>query len=131
MNVLVVDPDPQLAEQVRRLLADQTSVTIEAAATGTDAWMILGNFRHRFDVVLLDLGLPDIDGIELLTRMRASVKHRDVAVLVCSAVPHRDLVVKVVALGVRQFLVKPATDPVLRAKLADMTGVRFSAACAS
>ncbi len=124
MNLLVIDPDPQMNAQVHRLLGEGGDVTIEAAQSGTDAWMILGNFRHHFDAVVLELTLPDIDGVELLTRMRRSPKHRDLSVLVCSAQLHREVAARVIALGVRHFIVKPAGDELLLTKLREMTGAR-------
>lgn len=124
MNLLVIDPDPQTNAQVQRLLGERGDVTIESAQSGTDAWMILGNFRHHFDAVVLELALPDIDGVELLTRMRRSPKHRDLSVLVCSAQLRREVAARVIALGVRHFIVKPAPDELLLTKLGEMTGGR-------
>ena len=125
MNLLVVDPDPQTALQVRRVLGESGDGSIEAAQSGTDAWMMLGGFRDRFDAVVLEPELSDINGLELLTRMRRSPKHRDVPVLVCSSRLHRDVVARMIGLGIRHFVVKPASDALLVEKLRELTGARL------
>lgn len=122
MNLLVVDPDPEFASQVRRVLPLRPGDSIEMAASGTDAWMILGNFGHGFDAVALELALPDMDGLDLLERIRRSPRHGKVPVLVCSSQPSRELLFRIIALGVRHFVVKPVTDAVLLEKLTGMIG---------
>ncbi|RMH06928.1 MAG: PAS domain S-box protein [Nitrospirae bacterium] len=62
-KILVVDDDPDFGLMVTDFLA-QEGYTVELVATGASALQIVN--QQRFDVVLLDLGLPDIDGLELL-----------------------------------------------------------------
>lgn len=130
MNVLVIDPDVQTAAQVRRVLGERSEVAVEAAQSGTDAWMILGNFRHRFDAVILELSLPDIDGLQLIERMRRSPKHAGVAVIVCCSRLHRDTAAKVISLGVKHFIVKPAADDIVLGKLSQVMAADSEASTA-
>ncbi len=67
MRVLVVDDEPQIVRALRiNLRARQFEV--HTAASGTDALRLAA--RHPPDVVLLDLGLPDLDGVEVIEGLR-------------------------------------------------------------
>ncbi len=67
-RILVVEDDPLLAESLVRALQQQ-GYRIGHARRGHDAETLLR--AHHFDLLLLDIGLPDIDGFELLRRFRA------------------------------------------------------------
>jgi two-component system KDP operon response regulator KdpE len=68
LQVLIVDDEPAILRFLRTSLRAQGYQTIEAE-TGAQA---LSTFaRNRVDVVVLDLGLPDLDGLEVLKRLRA------------------------------------------------------------
>ena len=86
---------------------------VAEAPTGAEALRVLA--RGGVDLVLLDVHLPDTNGLEVLRRMRAAGNPTDV-IMVTSA---RDLAVvrTAVAQGVVQYLLKPFTSATLRAKL--------------
>ena len=102
MRILVVEDDSLLAEGLLKLLT-RAGHTVEHAMTGKHADRALG--EERFDLVVLDIGLPDIDGFEVLRRLRA--RHSSTLVLVLTA---RDAVedrVKGLDLGAEDYLTKP------------------------
>ena len=68
MKVLIVDDHPIVRAGLRRLLAAQPEAEVWEAASGKEA---LSAFkRHRPDLVVLDLNLPDIGGLEIITRLK-------------------------------------------------------------
>ncbi|WP_092953364.1 response regulator transcription factor [Paracidovorax konjaci] len=67
MRILVVEDDGGIAAGLRANL-QQRGYAVDVCGTMTEAWSALR--AERFDAVLLDLGLPDGDGAELLTRLR-------------------------------------------------------------
>jgi DNA-binding response OmpR family regulator len=78
-RVLVVDDEP-LVRSLVRLLLGQHGFSVEDAASGNDG--IVAIRRSQPDVVLLDMMLPDLDGVDVVQRLRASgVK---VPVILCS-----------------------------------------------
>jgi DNA-binding response OmpR family regulator len=96
--VLVVEDDPGIATQLVRGL-DRAGYTAESVALGADALRL-----PVPDVVLLDLGLPDIDGVDVCRRLR---EHSEAAIIVVTARgEERD---RVLALdeGADDYLVKP------------------------
>ena len=69
MKILIVDDHPIVRDGLRRLLGAETAAEVWEAASGREA---LGAFRgQRPDLVILDLNLPDIGGLEIIARLRA------------------------------------------------------------
>lgn len=115
-NVLIIEPDETFTASVRAALP-QHHFFVESAANGTDAWMILATFKHQFDIILLELSLPDLDGLELLTKIRRSPKNRATPVVICSARTHRDEVAAVIRAGISHYFVKPCAADTVAQKL--------------
>src|SRR5712675_272043 len=102
MRALVVEDDALLAEGLTRVLS-RAGHAVEHAATGMHADLLLIN--KEFDLIVLDVGLPDIDGFEVLRRLRQ--RHSSTSVLVLTA---RDAVedrVRGLDLGADDYLTKP------------------------
>jgi two-component system OmpR family response regulator len=78
MRILIVEDDEMLAEAVTRALR-QSAHAVQRAATGPDADRILAS--TEFDLVILDLGLPQLDGFEVLKRLRGRRERVPVLVL--------------------------------------------------
>ena len=70
-----------------------------------------------FDLVLLDIMMPEMDGYEVLEAMKASPKLRDIPVLVISAVDEIDSIVRCIELGAEDYLPKPFNPTLLRARV--------------
>jgi two-component system KDP operon response regulator KdpE len=77
LQVLVIDDEPPIRRLLRTGLATEGYDTLEAAS-GKDGLDLLA---HDPDLVILDLGLPDIDGLELLRAIRARNEHVPIVVL--------------------------------------------------
>jgi two-component system, OmpR family, response regulator len=102
VRILVVEDDALLAEGLTSVLTRAGHV-VEQAATGRHADILLVD--EQFDLVVLDVGLPDIDGFEVLRRLR--LRHSSTNVLVLTA---RDAVedrVRGLDLGADDYLTKP------------------------
>jgi two-component system copper resistance phosphate regulon response regulator CusR len=112
MRLLLVEDTPRLRDTlVRTLRADGHAV--DAAADGREALAFLDGFAY--DIVVLDLMLPDMDGLDVLRRLRAGSS--GTRVLVLSA---RDQVadrVEALNLGADDYLVKPFAHDELAARL--------------
>ena len=99
MRVLLVEDDVRVAAAVRSALA-RRGISVDWVSTGRDA-LARGS---SVDVVLLDLGLPDIDGFEVCRSMRAA---SDVAIIVVSAKGQVDDRILGLRSGADDYLVKP------------------------
>jgi two-component system OmpR family response regulator len=78
MRVLVVEDDPELSRQLTKALTD-TGYAVDHAADGQEGHH-LGD-TEPYDAVVLDLGLPEIDGVTVLKRWRASGRKMPVLIL--------------------------------------------------
>jgi len=103
MRVLIVEDDETIAAPLARGL-EREGFTVERVASGASALETVGGNGAAPDLVLLDLGLPDIDGLEVCRRLRAG---SDVPVIVVTA--RSDEVDRVVGLelGADDYIVKP------------------------
>jgi len=112
MTVLLVEDTRRLAASIKRGLAEE-GFEVMAVSLGADALEQLGS--RQVEAMVLDLGLPDIDGLEVLAHARAAA-HR-VPILVLTA---RDAVserVRALDAGADDYLVKPFAFAELLARL--------------
>src|SRR3954470_14651722 len=113
MHVLLVEDDQRLARVLRRLLEDDRHV-VEVAHDG-ESGVEMATSLGGIEVLILDVGLPDITGLEVARRVRQSSS--DVAILMLTA---RDTVndrVNGLDSGADDYLVKPFAYEELSARL--------------
>jgi DNA-binding response OmpR family regulator len=109
--VVVIEDDLHIRQAVARALADLGHDVVSAAAALPGLEMVV---RGRPDLVLLDLGLPDLDGAELLKMIRAV---SPVPVIVITARGEDAEVVRTLDAGADDYLVKPFTTAQLGARV--------------
>lgn len=102
MRILLVEDDHQLATGLKKAL-NYEGFTVDCLVTGQQAIDAL--ISNPFDLVILDLGLPDIDGTEVIKRLRA--KKIDTPILILTARDTLDDKVQGLDLGADDYLVKP------------------------
>jgi phosphoserine phosphatase RsbU/P len=73
--------------------------------------------RQHFDLVLLDIMMPELDGYQVLERLKADVALRDIPVIMISALEEVDSVIRCVELGAEDYLSKPFNPTLLRARV--------------
>lgn len=113
-EVLVVDDDFMVAE-IHRRFVDQVDGfrAVAVARTGTEALQAAG--EHNPDLILLDVYLPDMTGLEVLQRLRSEGNR--VGVIMITAARELDTVSAALDGGAADYLVKPFDFAQLRAKL--------------
>src|SRR5437762_4850862 len=100
-RILVVEDDEAIADVLRRTLR-QEGHEVRSAADGVEALALFRSFVP--DVVILDLGLPKLDGAEVLRRLR---RESDVPILILTARSELDDRVEGLDAGADDYLVKP------------------------
>lgn len=112
MQILLVEDDHLLAKALQQALQEQQN-TVNAVGTGEAALHILDT--EPPDVVILDLGLPDVDGIDVLKRARK--KHVEMPILVLTARAELDDRITGLDSGADDYLAKPFEMEELFARL--------------
>ncbi|HQX58222.1 MAG: response regulator transcription factor [Rhodoferax sp.] len=102
MRVLVVEDEPHLAAQLYQTLTD-AGYAVDRAANGRDAWQMGG--VQSYDAVVLDLGLPELDGLSVLRRWRAEGVSAPVLILTARDQWHEK--VAGIDAGADDYLTKP------------------------
>src|SRR5947207_14897020 len=72
---------------------------------------------EQFDLVLLDVQMPEMDGYQVLEQLKADPRLRDIPVIMISAVEELESVVRCIELGAQDYLPKPFNPVLLRARL--------------
>jgi two-component system phosphate regulon response regulator PhoB len=113
-KVLVVEDEEDILELIRYNLARE-GYRIAAAATGEEALKAVS--RDRPDLVVLDLMLPGIDGIEVCRRLKADPRTKYLPVVMVTATGDEADVVAGLELGADDYLTKPFSPKVLIARI--------------
>lgn len=111
-HILIVDDDPHITELLRRVLAYE-GYTVASAATGAEA--LDRTLERPPDVIVLDIMLPGMDGLEVTRRLRAAGDNVPILLLTArDAVPDR---VAGLETGADDYLVKPFAPEELLARV--------------
>ncbi len=114
IKVLIVEDDPMVAELNSSYLAQLSGFCLAGiVANGEEAIKFLA--RHKVDLILLDIFMPTIDGMELLSHIRAA--ERGVDIIMVTAARDSQSIQKALRLGVVDYIVKPFNLQRLQAAL--------------
>lgn len=103
-SILLVDDDPDLLLLLSKMLSRIGAATA-IAETGTQGLKMLN--QGAYDLVILDLMLPDMSGFDVLKTMRQDDRHDRVPVIILSALADPDTISKGLELGADGYLTKP------------------------
>ena len=113
--LLVVDDIEDNRFALTRRLARQGYLNVTTAADGRQAMELLNS--KPFDLVLLDIMMPNLNGYEVLAEMKANSSLRHIPVIMISAVDELDSVIRCIELGAEDYLPKPFNPTLLRARV--------------
>jgi signal transduction histidine kinase len=113
-NILVVDDNRLNRLKLSRSL-EQQGHSVDVAEDGQQALEMLRT--QWFDVVLLDLIMPGMDGYQVLEVIKGDAELRDLPVIVISALDEIDSVVRCIEMGAEDYLPKPFNPVLLQARL--------------
>lgn len=114
-SILVVDDDDINRSLLLRLLEEQNYRDVEVASNGRQA--IEKIHQRRFDAILLDIQMPEVDGYAVLEYLQSDMRLRDIPVIMISGVDELSSVVKCIEMGASDYLHKPTEPLLLRARL--------------
>ncbi|MCM8774085.1 MAG: response regulator, partial [Candidatus Omnitrophica bacterium] len=109
IKILLVDDDTvfrQMLKDMFRRIGNCKVITVKGANMGN--WFAQCPW-HKPDVILLDVKMPNIDGLELLKILKHDNKTKDIPVIMITAVADEDVKLKARKLGCADYIVKPVT----------------------
>ncbi len=113
-SLLVVDDDLQSRETLRFFL-NQHDFDVTEARNGTEALELIR--KHRFDLVLLDVQMPGLDGLQVLRRVREVFPAAELPVMMATVQDHGSDVVEALNTGANDYVTKPFDLPVVLARV--------------
>ncbi|MBL8988766.1 MAG: response regulator [Gemmatimonadetes bacterium] len=105
LNVLIVDDDATTRKVLSRLLEKRFGAVVREAVDGLAGFLAAD--AEPPDLVLLDVAMPIVDGPDLLAKLRADPRFASLPVITISAAGERDVVMRMIELGVADYLRKP------------------------
>jgi len=113
-DILVVDDDPTNREMLKRRLV-RNGYTATSVSSGEEALEIL--VEKRFDLVLLDLMMPGLSGLETLEILQANPRLRTIPVIMLTAADDMNTMVQCVLTGAEDYIFKPFNPVLLAARI--------------
>ena len=121
LHVLVADDEPHIGRIIKMKL-EQGPFRVTLAYDGREA---LDALERDLDLslVLLDLMMPRVSGLDVLARMRADDRLKDVPCIILTAAGQEQQYRRAMELGASEFLTKPFSPKKLYARAAELTGL--------
>jgi two-component system chemotaxis response regulator CheY len=116
-RILVVDDMSSLRALSIGFLVDMGFFDIVEAGDGNEAWEKIESSDPPIQLILCDLNMPNLNGIELLKKVRADAKHGNLPFIMITTESETQLVLQAAQLRVTNYVVKPLTPTTLKVKL--------------
>lgn len=105
MKVLIVDDSGSMRDIERSLLVEMNIQTFEAE-DGEQALDLLRAMNH-FDLILLDINMPKLNGLQTLKKIKLCKKYNHIPVIMCTTCKSKEHVSTALKLGASNYIVKP------------------------
>jgi two-component system chemotaxis response regulator CheY len=115
MRVLIVDDFSTMRRIIKNILRQLGFNNIVEADDGTAAWEVLT--KDQIDFIISDWNMPQMTGIELLRKVRASEEFGDLPFLMVTAEAQQENIIEAVQAKVSNYIVKPFTAETLGQKI--------------
>jgi DNA-binding response OmpR family regulator len=120
-KILCVDDEPAIRELLHRVLADE-GYDVITAGDGREALQAVA--QHPPDLILLDIMMPNLNGMETCRRLREQPATHNIRVIILTAYDQRDRLEESIAAGADDFLGKPIDLTELRVRVRAMLRVK-------
>jgi two-component system chemotaxis response regulator CheY len=117
MKVLIVD-DSSTMRRIIGNVVQQLGIKkddFDEAEDGVVAWKLLS--QNKYDVVLTDWNMPNMNGLQLVQKIRGEGEHRGVPIIMITTEGGKGEVITALKAGVNNYIVKPFSADVLKEKL--------------
>ena len=119
-NILIVEDSKAIRSMIRVSLEESGGFYAVEAGNGFEALKALPT--RRFDLIITDINMPDINGLELIGFVKSNPAYRDIPLVIVSTEKTDEDVKRGLALGAAGYLVKPFTKADLMAAVGKVIG---------
>lgn len=120
LDVLIVDDSAAIRKILQRVLL-QTDVTLGKVLEAGDGLEALETLKsNKVGLILSDINMPKMDGLQLLGKLKADQEHREVPVVMITTEGSQAKVMEAVTLGAAGYIRKPFTAEQIKEKLASI-----------
>jgi len=116
MKFLVVDDSSTMRRIIKNTLGRLGHKDILEAEDGAVAWKVM-NENSDIDILVTDWNMPEMNGLELVQKVRAEAKYEDMPIIMVTTEGGKTEVITALKAGVNNYIVKPFTPQVLKEKL--------------
>jgi len=116
MKILVVDDSSTMRRIIKNTLTKLGHKDLLEAEDGAKAWDVMQN-NSDIDVLITDWNMPEMNGLELVKKVRAEAKYEDMPIIMVTTEGGKTEVITALKAGVNNYIVKPFTPQVLQEKL--------------
>lgn len=118
-KILLVD-DAELVLFMEKILLESVNYELNSAGSGEEALEKIGSSKDRPDLVLLDVNMPGMDGIEVCRRIKANPQTKDISVLMVTVNADPSDIDKAKDAGCNGYCTKPLSRDQLLTKVKDL-----------
>ncbi|WP_165971916.1 response regulator [Paenibacillus piri] len=108
-QIALIDDSSPFCLLVKQIFEDQYEVDTYASAVD---FLSVASRIARYDLILLDINLPDMNGLEALTKLKSTAQAQSIPILLLTGDTRKETVVQGVKLGAQGYIAKPI-DPML------------------
>lgn len=114
-TILIVDDDMMLRSTLRKILHKRMGVTAVEAGDPMEAFEILKTLSP--DAIILDIQMPYMNGLTVLENLRRIPATRDIPVLACTGMTHKNIVAGLLKMNINAIIAKPFNSDTVVEKL--------------
>lgn len=116
MHAIVID-DSSAMRMILKRIATNLGFDVTQAVHGRDALDKMEAAGHPFDVALVDWNMPEMNGLEFIQAVRADPRYSRLTLLMVTTESEQSQVVRALAAGAHEYLIKPFTPDAVAEKL--------------
>ncbi len=118
MRILLIDDSSTMRKIQRRVLNEMNpEFDVVEAGNGKEALERLKEFNYQFGLVLCDINMPEMNGMETLKAIRTDPQSAKLPVIMCTSVAEKGQVMEAIKAGATNYLVKPFQPEDLKNKI--------------
>ena len=122
MKILAVDDSATMRRIIKNQLKQAGYEEVDEAGNGREALTMLG--QARYDLLITDWNMPEMNGLDLVKEVRKTDATKGMPILMVTTVAGKEDIVTALKAGVNNYMVKPFDTATLRAKIAQVAGVK-------